>query len=57
MFLELGQKKLSKLEWSILAVLAVSAVLSFIAVRAMASDGLLHVWFLDVGQGDAIFMA
>jgi competence protein ComEC len=48
--------KISKLEWSILAVLLISAVLSFIAIPALAGDGLLHVWFLDVGQGDAIFI-
>lgn len=49
-------KKISKLEWSILAALFVSAILSFIAIPALAGDGLLHVWFLDVGQGDAIFI-
>ncbi|MEK7154488.1 MAG: ComEC/Rec2 family competence protein, partial [Patescibacteria group bacterium] len=49
-------RKISKLEWSVLAVLAASVVLSFIAVPALAGDGLLHVWFLDVGQGDAIFI-
>jgi len=49
-------KKLSKLEWSIFAILLVSAVLSFVAIPALAGDGLLHVWFLDVGQGDAIFI-
>jgi competence protein ComEC len=48
--------KISKLEWSILAILLISAVLSFIAIPALAGDGLLHVWFLDVGQGDAIFI-
>lgn len=49
-------RKISKLEWSILAVLLVSVALSFVAVRALAGDSLLHVWFLDVGQGDAIFI-
>src|SRR3989338_6178439 len=49
-------RKISQLEWSILAVLFVSVILSFIAVPALAGDGLLHIWFLDVGQGDAIFI-
>ncbi len=49
-------RSLSQLEWSILAILLVSVVLSFIAIPALAGDGLLHVWFLDVGQGDAIFI-
>lgn len=49
-------KSLSRFEWSILAVLLVSTVLSFITVPALAGDGLLHIWFLDVGQGDAIFV-
>ncbi len=47
-------RKLSKLEWSVLAVLFVSVILSFFVVPTLAGDGLLHVWFLDVGQGDAI---
>ena len=46
-------RKISKLEWSILAILFISVILSFIAVPTLAGDGLLHVWFLDVGQGDA----
>jgi competence protein ComEC len=49
-------RKTSKLEWSIIAILFISAILSFAAVPASAGDGLLHVWFLDVGQGDAIFI-
>ncbi len=49
-------QKISQLGWSVLAILFVSAVLSFIALPALAGDGLLHVWFLDVGQGDAIFI-
>jgi competence protein ComEC len=49
-------EKISKLEWSVLAILAASVILSFIAIPALAGDGLLHVWFLDVGQGDAIFI-
>lgn len=53
---QLVPKKVTKFEWSILAVLFASVILSFIAVPALAGDGLLHVWFLDVGQGDAIFI-
>ena len=49
-------KRVSVLERSILAVLFASTVLSFIALPTAAGDGLLHVWFLDVGQGDAIFI-
>ncbi len=49
-------QKISNLEWAVLAILFVSVVLSFIAVPALAGDGLLHIWFLDVGQGDAIFI-
>jgi len=56
MFLITQPRKVSKLEWSVLSVLIASAVLSFIAVPTLAGDGLLHVWFLDVGQGDAIFI-
>jgi competence protein ComEC len=49
-------QRLSKVEWLAFAVLVASAVLSFLAIPAQAGDGLLHVWFLDVGQGDAIFI-
>ncbi|MDP2932825.1 MAG: hypothetical protein Q8N81_01705, partial [bacterium] len=49
-------KKLSRLECSVLAILLISVVLSFVAVHALAGDDLLHIWFLDVGQGDAIFI-
>ncbi len=56
MISEPAPKKVTKLEWSILAVLFVSVILSFIAIPALAGDGLLHIWFLDVGQGDAIFI-
>jgi len=49
-------RKTSKLEWCFLAILAASAVLSFVAIPTLVGDGLLHVWFLDVGQGDAIFI-
>ncbi len=56
MILESAPKRVTKFEWSILAILLVSTILSFIAVPALAGDGLLHIWFLDVGQGDAIFI-
>lgn len=47
-------QKLSKLEWSVFIVIAAAAVLSFVAFNASAqSDGLLRVYFMDVGQGDA----
>ena len=36
---------------------AAAAVLSFVALRAVAlTDGRLKIYFLDVGQGDAIFI-
>lgn len=51
-------KKLSRNEWLIFAVIAVAAVLSFVALDAGAQgDGLAHVYFLDVGQGDAQLIA
>lgn len=50
-------RKLSKFEWSIFAIIAAAAILSFLAMPSNAkSDGLLHVYFLNVGQGDAIFI-
>jgi len=46
--------KLSRSEWFIFLIIASATILSFIALDAGAqSDGLLHVYFLDVGQGDA----
>lgn len=40
-----------------LVLLVLLAVLALVTVRgAGASDGLLHIYFLDVGQGDAIFI-
>ncbi len=48
---------LSKTEWAVFVFLAASVILSFAALRAEAgNDGLLHVYFLDVGQGDAEFI-
>lgn len=35
--------------------MAASAIFTFYA-QAQAPDGKVHVWFLDVGQGDAIFI-
>lgn len=50
-------KKLSRNEWFVFAVIAGATILSFVAVTAGAqSDGLLHIYFLDVGQGDSIFI-
>ena len=49
--------KISKIEWGVLAVIAVAAVLSFSSVKAAAlKDNYLRVYFLDVGQGDAEFI-
>jgi len=46
--------RISKNELLILIVLAMGLVLSFFALNSHAqSDGLLHVYFLNVGQGDA----
>lgn len=50
-------KKLSGIEWVAFLVVFFGSVLSFIALHAGAqSDGLLHIYFLDVGQGDAEFV-
>lgn len=47
-------KKLSNFEWFIFLIIAGAAVLSFWALPTVAgSDGLLRIYFLDVGQGDA----
>ncbi|HEY4484521.1 MAG TPA: ComEC/Rec2 family competence protein [Candidatus Paceibacterota bacterium] len=46
-------KNISKKEWVILGSLILVAFLSF---SFGGNDGLLHVYFLDVGQGDAIFV-
>lgn len=46
-------KKIAKTEWTVLALLVILvAVFSSIG----KSDGRLHVYFLNVGQGDAIFV-
>ena len=50
-------KKLSRSEWFIFIIIACAAIISFVALDTSAqSDGLLHVYFLDVGQGDGIFI-
>lgn len=36
--------------------LAISAIVLGIAARSMGNDGLLHVYFLGVGQGDSIYV-
>lgn len=48
-------KKLNKKDRFILTGLAVMAILLVVSVRGLA-DGKLHVYFLDIGQGDAIFV-
>ena len=46
-----------KLGWLLFILIAAAAAVSFFAVRAAAlEDNLLRVYFLDVGQGDAIFV-
>lgn len=50
-------KVISKYEWLIVAILAGATLISFITVHAYVGyDSLLKVYFLDVGQGDAIFI-
>jgi competence protein ComEC len=52
-----SQQSISKSSWFVFGILLVSAVLSFIAVGTSAqSDGLLKVYFLNVGQGDSEFI-
>lgn len=46
-------KKVSKIDGLILGVLILAAVATFFL---KLPDGKLHVWFLDIGQGDAIFV-
>lgn len=46
-------KKLKKVDWLVLGVLVLTAIATFFL---KSPDGKLHVWFLDVGQGDAIFV-
>lgn len=43
-------------KWTLLGVLGVVAILSWVAVYASANTGELEVYFFDVGQGDAIFI-
>lgn len=50
-------RSLSRSEWSVFGLIAAAAVLSFLALNAAAfGDKHLDVYFLDVGQGDAIFI-
>lgn len=46
-------KKLAKAEWVVLALLV---ILAAVFTSVSKSDGKLHVYFLNVGQGDAIFV-
>ncbi len=48
-----GSKKISKKDWFVLTVLGLVLTFTFFVEHA---DGKLHVYFLDVGQGDAIFV-
>jgi competence protein ComEC len=41
--------------WRLVAILALAAVVVWLALRGLP-DGRLHVYFLDVGQGDAILV-
>jgi competence protein ComEC len=41
--------------WRVILALVFIAIIAFVALRGMP-DGRLHVWFLDVGQGDAILI-
>jgi competence protein ComEC len=53
---ELWAKLVARLEWKVLAgAAAILLVLALVAWRALP-DGRLHVTFLDVGEGDAIFI-
>lgn len=46
-------KKIVKAEWAVFAVLVILAAV-FISIGK--NDGKLHIYFLNVGQGDAIFI-
>jgi competence protein ComEC len=41
--------------WRLIGILALAAVVAWLALRGLP-DGKLHVYFLDVGQGDAILV-
>ena len=41
--------------WRLVVILALAAVVVWLALRGLP-DGRLHVYFLDVGQGDAILV-
>lgn len=48
-----ADKNISKKDWLVLAVLGLVLTLTFFVGKA---DGKLHIYFLDVGQGDAMFV-
>jgi competence protein ComEC len=50
-------KTVSKTEWYVFGIILVSTILSVLTVRAnVVNDGFLRIYFLDVGQGDSIFI-
>lgn len=52
-----SSQQINRSNWIIFVILVACAVLSFIALGASAkNDGLLKVYFLDVGQGDSEFI-
>ncbi len=52
-----NQRVVSKIGWLIFSLIAAATAVSFFAVRAAAfQDSFLRVYFLNVGQGDAIFI-
>lgn len=51
------EKKLYRFEFILVGICCVAAIASFIFARSTnAADGHVHVYFLDVGQGDAMFI-
>jgi len=50
-------KKITAGEWSIFGIIIIATILSFIAQKALAiDDKFVKIYFMDVGQGDAIFI-
>lgn len=50
-------RRLSKSEWLVFVLILCGAIISFLALETSAkTDGLLKVYFLNVGQGDAQFI-